>query len=469
MSLTSTTYLIFLLICVCAFYLLPKKAKELSLFAFSVAFYCYAMPEQLLIMMVYLWIIYFTGLILHKAARFRKGILLFGLLLSVGFLFFYKYLNFTLSLVGRQEKMLSLIVPIGISYITFQCIAYVVEIYKRKLIPVDSPVTFFTYMLLFMKVTAGPIEPPKRFFESTYKKSSFKWRNMWNALILISTGFVKKMVVADSLAPGVAMVFEAPGEQDGWSVLLAVFMYTLQIYFDFSGYTDIARGSAWLFGIDLTENFKHPYLAKSVREFWRKWHISLSDWLKEYVYFSLGGSRVGTMRRYLNVILVFLVSGLWHGASVTFVIWGLLHGLYQVLEMLTEPILVKARSVLRIKEQGVIHSFFARIRTFVMVMFAWIFFRASSLENAFLVVHRLFTGWKRDMALWAAVLPEKELLILMLVAVVFLWLAEFWSKKTKNTAGKTLIIGVTSIWLVLLALILTAGTDAVNSFIYFDF
>ena len=131
--------------------------------------------------------------------------------------------------------------------------------------------------------------------------------------------------------------------------------------------------------------------------------------------------------------------------------------------------MVKARSVLRIKEQGVIHSFFARIRTFVMVMFAWIFFRASSLENAFLVVHRLFTGWKRDMALWAAVLPEKELLILMLVAVVFLWLAEFWSKKTKNTAGKTLIIGVTSIWLVLLALILTAGTDAVNSFIYFDF
>lgn len=469
MSLTSLTYLIFLFICVCAYYILPRQAKEVSLLIFSVFFYAYAMPKQLLIMMVYIWVVFLLGRALYKVERYKKLILVAGIVLSVGFLFVYKYLNFTLSIVGYEGERFSLIVPIGISYITFQCIAYLVEIYKGKMEVISNPVSFFVYTLLFMKVTAGPIENPQTFFEDLYSKKSIKWQGMMHALTLIASGFVKKMVVADTLAPYIAGVMDTPGDKDGLSIFLAIFMYSLQIYFDFSGYTDIARGSAKLFGISLTENFKHPYMSKSIREFWRRWHISLSDWLKNYVYFPLGGSRVGTIRRYLNVVIVFLVSGIWHGASLTYVIWGLLHGIYQVFEIALEPVMVKFRSLIHMKEDGVLHKTLAGIRTFVLVMVAWVFFRASSLSQALLIFKRLFTPWKNIAWVYDNYLPDMKLLILILVSIIFVWIVELLAKKTNKVSTVTLIVTVVAIWLVLLSLVFTSGTATVNSFIYFDF
>ncbi len=469
MSLTSLTYLIFLFICVCAYYILPRRAKGLSLLAFSILFYAYAMPKQLLIMMVYIWIVFLMGQAICIAKKQNKLILVAGILLSVGFLFMYKYLNFTLSLFNMDDMQVSFIVPIGISYITFQCIAYLVEIYKGKMEPINNPVSFFVYTLLFMKVTAGPIENPQQFFKELHSNKAVKWQGMMHALMLIASGFVKKMVVADTLAPYIAGVIDTPADKDGLSVFLAIFMYSLQIYFDFSGYTDIARGSAKLFGISLTENFKHPYFSKSVREFWRRWHISLSDWLKNYVYFTLGGSRVGTVRRYVNVMVVFLVSGIWHGASMTYVIWGVLHGLYQVFEMILEPVMVKFRSLLHIKEEGTLHKLLDGIRTFALVMIAWVFFRASSVSQAFLILKRLFTPWKNISWVYDNYLPDMKLIILIVISIIFVWLVELFAKKAKRTNIITLVVTVVSIWLVLLSLVFTSGTETVNSFIYFDF
>lgn len=469
MSLTSLTYLIFLFICVCAYYILPRQAKEYSLLIFSVFFYAYAMPKQLLIMMLYIWVVFLLGQAIYKVDRYKKLILATGIILSVGFLFFYKYLNFTLSILNIEGASFSLIVPIGISYITFQCIAYLVEIYKGKMDAISNPVSFFVYTLLFMKVTAGPIESPKSFFDDLYSNKSIKWQGMLNALALIASGFVKKMVVADALAPYIAGVIDTPADKDGLSIFLAVFMYSLQIYFDFSGYTDIARGSAKLFGISLTENFKHPYMSKSIREFWRRWHISLSDWLKNYVYFPLGGSRVGTLRRYANVIIVFLVSGIWHGASLTFVIWGLLHGIYQALEIGLEPMMIKVRSVLHIKEEGVLHRLIAGIRTFILVMVAWVFFRASSLNQALVILKRLFTPWKNLGWVYENYLPDMKLIILIVVSIIFVWIVELLANKSNKPSVITLIVTVVSIWLVLLSMVFTSGTATVNSFIYFDF
>lgn len=470
MSFTSLTYLVFLFICVCAYHILPRQAKELSLLAFSVFFYAYAMPKQLLIMMIYIWIIFMIGHGIHRMGGIAKKIILVaGIITSTGFLFFYKYLGFTFSILGIADTKFSLIVPIGISYITFQCISYMVELYQGKIELITNPVSFFVYTLLFMKVTAGPIESPQRFFENLYAKKAVEWQEMLQGLILMATGFVKKMVVADALAPYVAGVLDNPADKDGLSIFLAIFMYSLQIYFDFSGYTDIARGSAQLFGISLTENFRHPYMSKSIREFWRRWHISLSDWLKNYIYFPLGGSRVGTFRRYLNVIIVFLVSGLWHGASFTFIVWGLLHGIYQVLEMLLEPLMKKLRATLHIKEDGTLHSTLAGIRTFVLVMAAWVFFRANSIGQALSIFERLFTPWKNIVWVYDNYLPDMKLLILIVLSMVFVWIAEFWSKATSKLDIKTFLIVVVSIWIVLLCLVFTSGTDIVNSFIYFDF
>ena len=470
MSFTTLTYLAFLLICVCAYYTLPKQTKQISLLAFSVFFYAYAMPKQLLIMMVYLWIVFMIGHGIYRMTGIlRKLMLVSGIITSVGFLFFYKYLNFTFSIFGLEEVNFSFIVPIGISYVTFQCIAYLVELYKGKIEVITNPVNFFVYTLLFVKITAGPIESPVRFLDNLVSEKPVEWNDMVHGIRLMAVGFVKKMVIADSLAPYIAVILDNPSDKDGLSILLGMFFYSLQIYFDFSGYTDIARGSAALFGIGLTENFNHPYLSKNIREFWRRWHISLSDWLKNYIYFPLGGSRVGTFRRYLNVMIVFLVSGVWHGASVTFIVWGLLHGLYQVMEMLLEPWAPKVRAALHIKEEGKLSGILAAIRTFVLVMIAWVFFRASSMGQALTILGRLFAPWENIVWIYNNYLPDVKLLLLLLVSLLFVWGAEYWFKTMAKKNSATVVVSVVSIWLVLMVLVFTSGTATVNSFIYFDF
>lgn len=464
MSLTSIGYVLFLIACVFLYWLLPVKLRRGMLLVASIGFYLYAMPAQLPAMLLYLWVIYaLSRLIARSKQPAKKRLLVCGICLSIGYLFFYKYLNFTVSLFTGGGNVLSFAVPMGISYVTFQCISYLVMVSRREIAPRTDPALFFLYALFFPKVTAGPIESPEKFAEECCRKKTLTWRNTLSCVLLILAGFVKKCAVADLVAPAVNKVFAAPGQADGLSSAISIALYTAQIYFDFSGYTDIALGSAGLFGIRLTENFDHPYAAVSVVDFWRRWHISLTGWLRKYVYFPLGGSRVSTERRYFNILTVFLVSGLWHGASLTFVLWGLLHGLMQVMEIalkkrFPEPAQPsKARILL------------ARARTLVLVALGWVFFRADTVGNAFRVLGSLLGPWALPGKAFSFLGLSAAVWILMLVSALCIGKVKQYVLSDHLTRRGGIILCVILTLLTLTARVLGAGSGAVNSFIYFNF
>lgn len=468
MSLTSLNYIVFLIVCVAVYWLLPGKMRKGVLLVFSLAFYLYAMPGQLVGMLVYLWAIYaLSVLIAKRLSRNAKWYLTIGIAISVLYLFFYKYLNFTMSVFTGRAQTVSLIVPMGISYITFQCIAYLVMIYQKKIKVLSNPAPFFLYCLFFPKVTSGPIEAPDEFFQKIRKKYVLTWKRTLSAVLLIVVGFAKKCVVADLVAPCVNSVFASSSTADGLSALSAILLYSMQILFDFSGYTDIALGSARLFGIQLTENFDHPYRAGSIVEFWRRWHISLSRWLTKYVFIPLGGSRVGNIKRYRNIMIVFLVSGIWHGASMTFVFWGVLHGFYQIAEIL----ILNYREKLKIKPllPSRVSMHLARVRTFMLVLIGWTFFRADSIGNAFSMIGRVFTGWARPDAVLTNLGLNVWVLMLVLFAACILEPIKEYANSKKFKENYAVMMCVFLILLVVLSNVLSAGSAGANNFIYFNF
>ncbi|MBE5807672.1 MAG: MBOAT family protein [Clostridiales bacterium] len=464
MSLTSPGYVLFLAACVLLYWLLPERWQRGLLLLASVGFYFYAMPRQFPIMLAYLWLVYALGVgIARRKKRAAKPLLMAGIGVSVGWLFLFKYLDTVLGAFTGGRRALSLVAPMGISYVTFQCIAYLVMVYRKEMRAVANPGLMFLYALFFPKVTAGPIEPPERFFGNIVKKRRLTWRNMLSACVLIGVGFAKKCAAADLIAPAVNAVFQSPGQADGFSTLIAMILYAAQIYFDFSGYTDIALGSARLFDIRLTENFDHPYAAVSVVDFWRRWHISLTAWLRQYVYFPLGGNRVSTARRYLNVLATFLASGLWHGASLTFVVWGLFHGLCQVLEILWGKLFPKKKKPARGARM------LGRVRTLALVAVGWVFFRADTLGGAFAVLGGLFNRWALPWeALGALGISWGAWAAFLLTALGADRVKAYAASKRLTGRGGVLCCAALTL-LVLTALVLGAGSGAANTFIYFDF
>ena len=472
MILSSVTYLIFVAVCLILHDLLPRRFRNLWLLLVSVGFFLYAMPAQMPILMLFCLAVFGIGHILGKAPEQIKKIwLILGVGVCVGFLVFYKYLGFLAGLLGlpAENGIFSLVVPMGISYVTFQCISYLVEVYKGRLAPEENPVDFLIYCLFFAKLTAGPIEAPGAFLAQLKQERACTPGDARKGIFRILMGFVKKIAVADFAAVGVNAVFAA-GEYTGWSVILAGVLYAVQIFFDFSGYTDIARGSAALFGIELTENFNSPYSATSVRDFWRRWHISLSTWLRNYIYIPLGGSRVGTARRYLNILITFLVSGIWHGASWTFVFWGLLHGLYQMAEIALDPVGKKLRQRLKIAEDSPLHRIPARILTFVLVAVAFLFFRAESIGKAFAMLGSLLGNWG-SLAEAITLCGMEWTGILLLAAGIFcaVQMKKLLDREGSLPKGMRLWVSAAAVWAIILVYIVCAASGNVSSFIYFEF
>lgn len=472
MILSSVTYLIFVGVCLVLQDILPRKFRNFWLLLASVGFFLYAMPAQMPVLLLFCLGIYGIGSLLGKApARGKKLCLILGVAACVGFLVFYKYLGFLAKLLGlpAESGLFSLVVPMGISYVTFQCVSYLVEIYKGRLAPEESPVDFLVYCLFFAKLTAGPIEAPGAFLAQLKQERTCSPGDARKGISRMLMGFLKKIAVADFAAVGVNAVFAA-GDHTGWSVILAGGLYAIQIFFDFSGYTDIARGSAALFGIRLTENFDSPYSAVSVRDFWRRWHISLSTWLRNYIYIPLGGSRVGTVRRYLNILITFLVSGIWHGASWTFVFWGALHGLYQMVEIALDPVGKNLRRSMKIPEDSPLHRIPARIWTFVRVAVAFLFFRAESIGKAFAMLGSLLGNWGSPAE--AMTLCSLDLSgILLLAAGIFSagQMKKLLDQEGELPKGTILWVSAAVIWAVFLVYMVCAASGNVSSFIYFEF
>ena len=396
MSFISFEYIIFLLFVVYIYFLiLPRTWRASFLLITSYIFYGFWNVN-------YLILIIFSTAVDYSVARLmpspdsnrnpRRNFLLFtSILVNLGVLFLFKYFNFfadsynglaRLLEIKTATPMLDVLLPVGISFYTFQSMAYTIDIYRDKVSVEKNPIVFATYVTFFPQLVAGPIERAQKMLPQLHQLPDFDYARAVDGLRLILWGAFKKVAIGDRLAPYISTVYDNPEAYPGATLSLATFFFTIQIYCDFSGYSDIAIGSAKIFGIDLMDNFRQPYFASSIRDFWRRWHISLSTWFRDYVYIPLGGNRVSLVRNIINLIIVFVVSGLWHGAAWTFVIWGALHGLFMVGEMLFGK-LTHSLSILPK------FPLLQMVLTFVLVWFSWIFFRANSFDDALYIVRHI--------------------------------------------------------------------------------
>lgn len=398
MLFNSLEFALFFPIVTILFFMLPHKFRWLLLLLASCFFYMFFKPIYILILILTIVIDYYAGIWIGRTEdkRKRKRLLLLSIIANVGVLVVFKYYNFlidninvvmnTLHSTGKIP-MLNIILPIGLSFHTFQAMSYTIEVYRGNQKPEKHFGIYALYVMFYPQLVAGPIERPQNILHQFHEVKKFNYDNFKSGLILMAWGFFKKCVIADRLAMFVGDVYGNVNEHHGIPVIIATAFFALQIFCDFSGYSDIAIGSARCMGYDLMTNFDRPYLATSISEFWRRWHISLSTWFRDYVYIPLGGNRVSKSRWYLNLVIVFTVSGIWHGANWTFMIWGFLHGIYLVVE---NVLYEKIPSIQN--PTNTIAVFIKRCIVFVLACLAWVFFRAQTAADAFHIIKSSVVG-----------------------------------------------------------------------------
>ncbi len=344
---------------------------------------------------------YFAGINIHKSGnpRTRKTLLLVSLVANLGLLFFFKYFNFFGESINELFSKVNIfynvpvyhyLLPVGISFYTFQTMSYTIDVYNGKQEPERHFGRFALFVSFFPQLVAGPIERSVNLLPQFRKHYDFDYERIKNGILLMIWGFFKKVVIADRLAEYVNLVYNHPHDYGGLHNVIATFFFSFQIYCDFSGYSDIAIGSAMIMGFTLMTNFRRPYLSQSIREFWQRWHISLSTWFRDYVYIPLGGNRVVKWRWYYNLFITFVVSGLWHGAEWTFVIWGALHGFYLIFAIWTKHLRERFNAFFGLMKNPGIYQFIQILVTFVLVFFSWIFFRANNMSDALLFIRKMF-------------------------------------------------------------------------------
>ncbi len=409
MLFNSLPYAIFLAIVFSLHWLLPNRFRWIMLLMASYYFYMSWNPELVVLIATTTLVSFSCALLIEryrgaggKKAHLPKFFLILALSICFGILFFFKYFDFfseSVTAVLRavsipaQSLTLKLILPVGISFYTFQTLSYVIDVYRGKMTAETHLGYYALYVSFFPQLVAGPIERSQNLIPQLKRERTFAYPQASAGLKHIALGLFKKIVIADSLSIYVDMVYGNLGAYHGLSFIVATVFFAFQIYCDFSGYSDIAIGSAKLLGVDLMQNFNSPYLSRSIREFWSRWHISLSTWFRDYVYIPLGGSRTKLPRHMVNLLITFLVSGLWHGANWTFVCWGALHGFFVMAETLYHKIRPAREGALagnpaRRRLQSAVQL----IVTFSLVCFAWVFFRANNLGDAFYGLSHMFEG-----------------------------------------------------------------------------
>lgn len=404
----------------------------------------------------------------------RKVLLWISVIVNLGFLGFFKYYNFFLDnfvnafqFFGHQinTQGLNIILPVGISFYTFQTLSYTIDVYKRKLKPTKDFIAFSAFVSFFPQLVAGPIERATHLLPQFYTKRKLDYSKAVEGMHQILWGLFKKIVIADRLAIVVNEIYNYPDEYHGFTLILGTLLFAFQIYCDFSGYSQIAIGTAKLFGFDLMKNFNTPYISSSLSEFWRRWHISLSTWFRDYVYIPLGGNKTSKHRWYFNILLVFIISGFWHGAKWTFIIWGAIHGVILILEsFLYEITLPKNRIIKSLKI----------IITFTIVCFGWIFFRANSLNDAFYIINDISTLSNYNysqISLYMIPVVKNTVfamdIFLSVVFVIILILAEVINKE--NRFNKLKFRFRLPIYIIVIWTIFILGAFEKSEFIYFQF
>ena len=412
MSFTSLKFVAFFAVAAGGFYALPAKGKKPWLLACCYGFYMYARPAFGLLLAGGTLVGYLCGLACERALLGRKRLwTALGVGYTLGVLFLFKYLDFfcasLLPALGVSYSGFSLALPVGISFFSFALCGYLFDIQKGRLQAEGNLLDFALFVAFFPTLLAGPIGQARTFLPQLKQPVVFQAERLRRGFLRFLWGAFKKLVAADTLGLIVDKAFAGPEGYSGGALLLAVICYSLQIYFDFSAYSHMAVGCAGMLGFSVTENFRAPYLSTSVKDFWKKWHISLTSWFREYLYFPLGGSRKGFFRTQLNVVIVFAVSGLWHGADWTFVLWGLLNGLYQAAGAVTEGLRGRVRGVLGVAEDSRWLHLWRLACTFALLTVSWIFFRADSMDQAIFIIKRILLilrdgfGWTSARALFS--------------------------------------------------------------------
>ena len=400
-------FLIFIIVLIPIYWLSPQKLRNPILLVFSYYFYGYWNWKFTVLLAITTFIDFFVGLKIHKAnetgnLHFKKRLLILSILANLGILAFFKYYNFFIVSViealnfvhlNPSIPILNIILPVGISFYTFQSMSYTLDIYRNKLKPTTNFINFALYVSLFTQLVAGPIERAITLLpQIESKRKKVNWGNIKKGLVLVFIGYIKKVVISDNIGPLVDYTFLNYAILNSIELVSGLIFFSMQIYFDFSGYTDIARGISRFFGFELMMNFNQPYLSRNITEFWERWHISLSTWLRDYLYIPLGGNRNGEFRTYINLMLTMLLGGLWHGASWNFVLWGGLHGIYLVVN--------KAIKTPRYKDnirfnglKSIFSNLFNCTLTYFLVLITWLPFRTKNISETIDYVKGIFF-WK---------------------------------------------------------------------------
>ncbi len=407
MLFNSIGFLIFFPLVTLIYFLLPHRFRWLHLLTASCIFYMFFIPVYIFILIFTIIIDYIAGIMIENAeGKRRKLFLVMSLVANIGVLAVFKYYNFFINnandllhgfhIATQSIPLLKIILPIGLSFHTFQAMSYTIEVYRGHQKAERHFGIYSLYVMFYPQLVAGPIERPQNLLWQFRKEHKFDYDTMTSGLRLMAWGMFKKVVIADRLAIIVNGVYDHPHDYHGISVLVAMLFFSIQIYCDFSGYSDIAIGSARVMGFTLMRNFNTPYFSRSIAEFWKRWHISLSTWFRDYLYISLGGNRVSKWRSYLNQFIVFMVSGFWHGANWTFILWGSLHGAFIIIARIVDPSCTRLRIKARINTESLWFRSYEIISTFILVTIAWVFFRADSFRAAFTMFANLGTGFLSD-------------------------------------------------------------------------
>ncbi|SES37936.1 D-alanyl-lipoteichoic acid acyltransferase DltB, MBOAT superfamily [Butyrivibrio fibrisolvens] len=395
MLFTSFEFFAFFVAFFAIYQLIPTKYKYIALLIGGYVFYCFSDVKLFFVLVAISLLSYVGGIVINNHRR--KVVLAVFTILEIAILFIFKYLEFMLRIINNIRALLNqnggdcsidLMLPIGLSFIIFQTITYLVDVYNQKIDVEYNILRYFTFVAFFPTILSGPIQKARNILPQITKPDSFTFEAGRKGIVLFCWGAFEKMLIANNIYSIISTVY---GDIDGASyamLIIAIFSYSLYIYSDFCAYSDMARGLALLLGIDVGVNFRNPYLSVSTSEFWRRWHISLNDWFVEYVYIPLGGNRKGTLRKYINMFIVFFLSGMWHGASYNFVIWGALNGVFVIIGQIINPLKTRIANTLNIDVNVGSIRLFKRIIVFGLISFTWIFFE-NGLRDAYLIIRKI--------------------------------------------------------------------------------
>jgi D-alanyl-lipoteichoic acid acyltransferase DltB (MBOAT superfamily) len=462
---TEYSFLLLLAVFLIGYSFFPRvsKLKNAYLILFSLFFYYKSSGPFLVLFVGVIGCDFYLARWMDKLNGNKKKLFLFfTIVYSLSFLLYFKYSNFILTnlngLFGTDFSPKSLFLPIGISFYTFQSLSYLIDVYRKEIAPSKNLIDYAFYMTFFPHLVAGPIVRAKDFLPQIKHPIAMNYDLLKEGLLRLTVGLLKKLLIADYLAKYVDLIHDAPAGFSGFEHYASMYAYSFQIYFDFSGYSDIAIGIALLLGYRLNENFDNPYSASNITVFWRKWHISLSQWLRDYIYIPLGGNRRGLINTYLFLLITMFIGGLWHGADWKFVFWGIGHGFLLVIHKLVFKNETK-NSYLRIA--GI-------ILTFHLVSILWIFFRASSFDTAFLSIQKLlFTiNANEFFGFW---MTRPEIIILLVISSAIVFFPTKWKQTIFSRLNKIPLVLWPFILLLALQLILQFKDNDVQPFIYFQF